>query len=309
MFLEDRDRNRDGCALDRGLFRSGALGYAPAGVMCCPRRCSVNRKPVVAGQFYPGRADQLSSMVGEFLSKAGEKAQERTILAMSPHAGYIFSGTVAGLTLGRANLAKTVLLLGPNHTGMGSRFAVWSAGVWDLPGGGLRVDEELARALLDSDARLVPDQAAHAREHSLEVLLPFLRAIDPETSIVPVAVGGPRLEALLAVGEAVGKVLADWREPVSIVVSSDMSHYVSHEDAKRRDALALKPILDLDPAEAYRVVRENGITMCGIMPLTVGLTAAKALGASKAELVAYATSGEASGDYAQVVGYAGVLVS
>lgn len=269
----------------------------------------MNRKPVVAGQFYPGRADQLSSMVGEFLSKAGEKAQERTILAMSPHAGYIFSGTVAGLTLGRANLAKTVLLLGPNHTGMGSRFAVWSAGVWDLPGGGLRVDEELARALLDSDARLVPDQAAHAREHSLEVLLPFLRAIDPETSIVPVAVGEPRLEALLAVGEAVGKVLADWREPVSIVVSSDMSHYVSHEDAKRRDALALKPILDLDPAEAYRVVRENGITMCGIMPLTVGLTAAKALGASKAELVAYATSGEASGDYAQVVGYAGVLVS
>lgn len=269
----------------------------------------MNRRPVVAGQFYPGQADQVEAMVAEFLSKAGEKAQERTLLAMAPHAGYMFSGPVAGQTLGRANLAKTVLLLGPNHTGMGSRFAVWSAGTWELPGGGLNVREDLAQKLIKSDARLVSDQAAHAREHSLEVILPFLRALDPDTAIVPVAIGEPRLEELLGVGESVGRVLSGWKEPVSIVVSSDMSHYVSHEEAKRRDALALKPILDLDPAGAFRAVRENGISMCGIMPMTVGLVAAKLLGASKAELVAYATSGEASGDYAQVVGYAGVLVS
>lgn len=267
------------------------------------------RRPVVAGQFYPGQPDQLESMVGEYLSKAGAKAKERTILAMTPHAGYIFSGPVAGQTLGQANLGKTVLLLGPNHTGMGSRFAVWDAGTWELPGGGLRVNENLAAAVIKADTRLVADHAAHAREHSLEVVLPFLQAINPDTTIVPIAVGEPRLDALLEVGEAVGRVLADWKQPVSMVVSSDMSHYVTHEEAKRRDSMALEPILALNPAEAYRVVRENGISMCGIMPMTVGLTAAKALNASKAELVAYATSGEASGDYSQVVGYAGVLVS
>ncbi|EGJ52030.1 AmmeMemoRadiSam system protein B [Desulfocurvibacter africanus] len=269
----------------------------------------MNRRPVVAGQFYPGQADQLESMVGEYLSKAGAKAQERTILAMTPHAGYVFSGSVAGQTLGRANLAKTVLLLGPNHTGMGSRFAVWSDGIWELPGGGLNVNEGLAKAIIKADARLVADQTAHAREHSLEVVLPFLRAIDPETTIVPIAVAEPRLEVLLEVGAAIGRVLASWKHPVSMVVSSDMSHYVTHEEAKRWDSMALEPILALNPSEAYRVVRESGISMCGIMPMTVGLTAAESLEASKAELVAYATSGETSGDYTQVVGYAGVLVS
>ncbi len=269
----------------------------------------MNRRPVVAGQFYPGQTDQLESMVGEYLSQADGKVHARTILAMTPHAGYVFSGSVAGRTLGRANLAKTVLLLGPNHTGMGSRFAVWSDGSWDLPGGGLRVDEGLAGAIIKADTRLVADHAAHVREHSLEVVLPFLRAINPDTAIVPVAVAEPKLEALLEVGAAVGEVLAGWKHPVSMVVSSDMSHYVTHEEAKRRDSMALEPILALNPAEAYRVVRENGISMCGIMPMTVAVAAAVSLGASKAELVAYATSGEASGEYSQVVGYAGVLVS
>jgi len=269
----------------------------------------VNRRPVVAGQFYPAQADQIETMVGGYLAQAGEKAQEHTILAMAPHAGYIFSGAVAGMTLGRANLARTVLLLGPNHTGMGGRLAVWDSGIWELPGGGLHVDEPLARALLDADPRLVADRAAHVREHSLEVILPFLRSLNPHTTIVPMVIAEPRLDTLLEVGDVLAKVLAGWQEPVSMIVSSDMSHYVSHEDAKCRDALALAPILALDPAEAYRVVRENSISMCGIRPITVGLAAAKALGASKAELVSYATSGEVSGDYAQVVGYAGVLVS
>jgi hypothetical protein len=233
---------------------------------------------------------------------------ETTLLAMVPHAGYVFSGGVCGKTLGTANLAPTVLLLGPNHTGRGQRFALWPDGAWNIPGGSLPIDAGLAEALLDADPDVKADTSAHMGEHSLEVVLPFLHRLNPETSIVPVCISSPALETLERVGKAMGRALKDFGSPVSIVVSSDMSHYISSEDARKMDGMALDPIMTLNPAALYETVRSRHISMCGVLPMTTGLYAAMELGATRADLVAYATSGEASGDFEQVVGYAGVLV-
>lgn len=269
----------------------------------------MDRMPIVAGQFYTSDPKALAAEVGRYLEAGGERRAEPTLLAMAPHAGYVFSGAVAGKTLGLANLAGTVILLGPNHTGMGSRYAVWNMGAWIVPGGAVAVDEELAEALIRNDPRLTPDRTAHQSEHSLEVLLPFLRELNPEVRIVPMSVGGGGPEELQDVGRKMAEVVAKSGKPVSIVVSSDMSHYIPHDEAKARDSLALQAVQALDPAGLYEVVRARNITMCGVLPMVVGLSAAKALGATRAEVVAYATSGEVNRDMGRVVGYAGVLVS
>jgi AmmeMemoRadiSam system protein B len=227
---------------------------------------------------------------------------------MVPHAGYVYSGAVAGRTLGAARLADRILLLGPNHTGRGQPLAVWPSGAWEMPDRLVAVDKDLAKALMAAEPRLRPDAAAHLDEHSLEVLLPFLAATNPACLVVPVCVSESDPRVLAEVAGNMAGVLKGLPDPVSIVVSSDMSHYIPHEAARQRDALALDRVLALDPEGLYSVVRQNGITMCGVLPMVLGLNLAKALGAQEAELAAYATSGEVSGDYHQVVGYAGVLV-
>jgi MEMO1 family protein len=266
------------------------------------------RQPVVAGRFYPGEAASLRREVAGYLAEAQADSDAPTLLAMVPHAGYVFSGSVAGRTLGAANLADTLLLLGPNHTGRGQRLAVWSAGAWSVPGCLVPVDQALAEAFIAADPRLSPDTTAHLGEHSLEVLLPFLCLKYPHSRIVPICVSEPSPDVLRAMATAMAGVIREQGISLSIVVSSDMSHYVPHETAKRLDALALSRMLALDPEGLHRVVREAGITMCGVLPMVLGLYLAKALGATEAVLAAYATSGDASGEYSQVVGYAGVLV-
>jgi hypothetical protein len=269
----------------------------------------MDRPPVVAGRFYDGVADNLNAVVDGFLGLGAGRREEPTLLAMVPHAGYVFSGAVCGRTLAEANLAETVLLLGPNHTGRGAPFALWSEGNWMVPGGPVPVDTELAEELMAADSHITPDIEAHLGEHSIEVVLPFLQRLNPATRIAPIAVSMPHLEVLEQVGRHIGQALKVLGRPVSIVVSSDMSHYITHEDAKKRDAMAIGEAVKLDPAALFNIVRSRNISMCGVMPMTVGLFAALELGASRGELVAYATSGEVSGDYDQVVGYAGVLVS
>ncbi|KHK02175.1 AmmeMemoRadiSam system protein B [Desulfovibrio sp. TomC] len=266
------------------------------------------RQPVVAGRFYPGDAAGLARETAGYLALAEAPSKRPTLLAMAPHAGAVYSGPVAGRTLGAANLAETLLLLGPNHTGQGARLAVWPSGAWRIPGHDVPVDDGLAAALLAAAPALVSDRQAHLGEHSLEVLLPFLAQVRPACRIVPVAVAEPDLAVLAQTAAAMAGVLAGWGQSVSVVVSSDMSHYVPHDTAKKLDTLALARILALDPSGLYQVVREVGITMCGVLPMVLGLLTALALGATSARLAAYATSAEASGDYGQVVGYAGVLV-
>ena len=271
----------------------------------------MNRRPVVAGQFYTDSPVKLRAEVRAYLDEAPARpadAPARTRLVMVPHAGYVFSGRVAGVTLGQAALADTLLLLGPNHTGMGTPFSVWPEGAWETPLGALPVDAALAEAMLRSDARLQADHLGHVREHSLEVVAPFLLAMGRSFKIVPVAVAEHSPAALSAVAEALVKVIQAENLDVSIVVSSDMSHFVSDAEARQLDRMALDAILGLDPLGLYSVVREAGITMCGVLPMTLGLMIALKLGATSARLTAYATSGDVSGDVSSVVGYAGVLV-
>lgn len=269
----------------------------------------MNRNPIVAGQFYPDDPAVMRGMLDQLQGTDEKRVREPTLLAMVPHAGWVFSGAVCGKTLAASNLHPTMLMLGPNHTGMGAELAMWHEGAWLFPGGSLNVDTELAQALQAAEPRLTPDWDAHAREHSLEVIVPFLARLAPESTVVPVAVAAQSFDVLERVGKAVGRTLKAFDRPVSIVVSSDMSHYISHEQAKQRDSMALEAALELDPAKLFSVVREKRISMCGVLPMTLGLFAALEMGASSAELCAYATSGDVSGDYEQVVGYAGVILS
>ena len=277
--------------------------------MPMPFVASQDRPPAVAGQFYTNDPDALRLEVRGYLDGAERRSSVPSILTMAPHAGYYFSGAVAGATLGRANLAETVLLLGPNHTGLGKPLAVWPGGRWLYPGGALAVDTELVEHLIAQESRLELDTLAHQREHSLEVMIPFLAELNPATRIVALAVSQPDLSTLLAVGRSMGRALRGFARPVSMVVSSDMSHFVAHEMAQELDAKALDPALALNPTLFYETVRSENISMCGVLPMTLALAAALELGASQTEITAYATSGEVNGEMRRVVGYAGMIAS
>ncbi|MDZ7760007.1 MAG: AmmeMemoRadiSam system protein B [Desulfovermiculus sp.] len=269
----------------------------------------MDRKPVVAGQFYPGSKQEWEGKVREYLLSETRGDTIQAKLVMLPHAGHIFSGHVAGATLAKVNLPSSVLLLGPNHTGQGEAVAVWPDGNWLLPDAHLEVDADLARAIIESDPTLAADDQAHRSEHSLEVLLPFLWARDPQTKIVPVCISLPDKDKLDRLAENIAHVLKAWHSDVGLVVSSDMSHFLPEDEAKAQDDMALQAILDLDPDKLLEVVARHRISMCGILPMFVGLKIASALGAKQAELVRYATSGDVIGDRSHVVGYAGVIVS
>jgi hypothetical protein len=172
-----------------------------------------------------------------------------------------------------------------------------------------RLDAELAALLCEKEPQLTPDTLAHQREHSLEVMVPFLAALNPATRIVPICVSHPSLDTLLGVGKTIGRTLRAFERPVSILVSSDMSHFVAHDLAKELDTQALEPALQLDAVRFFETVRGGNISMCGVLPMTVGIAAALELGASQSEITAYATSGQVNGEMRRVVGYAGMLVS
>ena len=267
----------------------------------------MRRNPVVAGQFYPGSKTQWEQQVQAFLAQAQTPARPGR-LAMVPHAGYPFSGPLAGQTLGAIDLPETLLLLGPNHTGLGAPLALWAQGAWQIPGAALPIQETLAASILEHCPHIQSDETAHLREHSLEVLLPFLYARQPHTRIVPLAVAESRLSTLLETAGHLHTVLQQEKQPVGLVVSSDMSHFISEARAKAQDDLALQQILELNPEGLYNTVQANKISMCGVLPMTLGLQIAKLAGATQARLVGYTTSAEATGDSSQVVGYAGVIV-
>ena len=230
---------------------------------------------------------------------------------VSPHAGLMYSGSVAGAVYSSIELPDTFVLIGPNHTGLGAPVSLMTKGEWETPLGRVRIDEELAARILAGSRLISEDPLAHLREHSLEVQLPFIQYFKKDFTIVPIQMMDTRLETCVALGTAVAEAVRErGKEPgVLIVASSDMSHYVPAETAKQKDHRAIKRILDLDEAGLYRTVRDEGITMCGYGPAVAMLAACKALGATRAELIKYTNSGEVSGDYDQVVGYAGVVVS
>ncbi|HUO59265.1 MAG TPA: AmmeMemoRadiSam system protein B [Candidatus Acidoferrales bacterium] len=267
---------------------------------------STVREPAVAGQFYPGSRDVLSREVHSFTAVKGEKLRARGCVV--PHAGYMYSGHVAGALYARLELPKRYIILCPNHTGWGKPLAILSEGRWRTPLGDAEVDTELAESLKNGFSLLQEDEQAHLREHALEVQLPFLQLLAPGFRFVPITVGIGQFEVLSALGVVLAKAIAAANDDVMIIASSDMNHYESDQKTRIKDSLALEKVLSLDAHGLFDTVQREHITMCGYGPTVAMLTAALRLGAHHAELIKYATSGDVSGDREHVVGYAAVAI-
>ena len=267
------------------------------------------RNPAVAGRFYPDDPEELDEMVAGFLPSPPPKHLEQVIALLAPHAGFVYSGRVAGATYGRVAVPARVILLGPNHTGLGAALSLWDGGAWEMPGGVVEVDGELCSSLRSHCSRLSTDPSAHLREHCLEVQIPFLQACRGQVRIAPIVVGTSRLEVLRDLGLGVAETVRESREPILIVVSSDMTHYEPAPVAAAKDRLALERMELLDAEGLHHVVREEGISMCGFAPAVAGLIAARELGARSGRVILYSHSGEVSGDNESVVGYAGMVFS
>jgi len=265
------------------------------------------RRPAVAGQFYPADPQELRAVIKEFTPADGEE-RVPALAVISPHAGYVYSGRVAAETFARVMIPETVIILGPNHHGLGDRLAVMASGRWQIPGAELAIDHTLASRLLAESALFTNDLRAHTHEHSLEVQAPFLHYHGAK-SIVPICLSFLPYELCRQAGEALARAIHSAGRPILLVASSDMTHYESRSSATRKDQLALEQILALDPEGLYRTVVDSRISMCGIIPTTIALVAAKLLGATRADLIRYTDSGEVSGDTRQVVGYAGLIIS
>lgn len=264
------------------------------------------RKPCVAGRFYPGSRASLAREVASFLR---EGPREDAVAIICPHAGYVYSGAVAGAAYSSVNIPDRVILLGPNHTGLGPDASVMPSGTWEIPTGAVEVDAPLASKLLSSSPLFKSDLSAHMMEHSLEVQLPFIHAVNPGAKIAPVTVMRADAKECEEMGKALASVVSGEAGKVLIVVSSDMNHYEPDRETRVKDAIAIKKVEGLDARGLLDAARERGITMCGVLPAAIAIFAARALGARSARLISYATSGEVSGDMDAVVGYAAIVIS
>jgi len=265
------------------------------------------RLPAVAGRFYPGDPQTLSSTVESFLDHS--LTQTHAIGIVVPHAGYIYSGGVAGAVYSQTRLPSRSIVLCPNHTGRGCPLAIMREGTWRTPLGDLQIDTEMCDVLMKADAALEDDAAAHKYEHALEVQLPFLQQLQgPAHRFVPIVIGTGNWHALSALGNAIADTILKVDRSTLIIASSDMNHYESDAITRIKDSKAINRILERDPQGLLQTVREERISMCGVGPVTSMLVAGNTLQASSAKLVRYATSAETSGDFERVVGYAGAIL-
>jgi AmmeMemoRadiSam system protein B len=265
------------------------------------------RHPAVAGRFYPKDPGALMADVRSYLSPKETKVD--ALGCVVPHAGYIYSGRIAGAVFAKINIPRCCMVLCPNHTGLGRPLSIMSEGAWETPLGSVPIASDLANALKDSFSPLTENSEAHHAEHAIEVELPFLQILRPDLTFVPVALGTGQFDLLEAFGLALATVILAQSDPVLIVASSDMNHYENDEITRRKDASAIEQILALDPRGLFDVIKKENISMCGFGPTVTMLTAARRLGTPSAELVSYATSGDVSGDREMVVGYAGIVVT
>lgn len=264
------------------------------------------RHAAVAGRFYPSHPEKLVNELKQYLPDNVER--RKAVGCVVPHAGYMYSGHVAGAVYAHLELPSRFIILCPNHTGMGTPLSIMTEGEWETPLGRVKVDQPLAKQMARACPLVNEDEMAHRAEHSLEVQLPFLQQLKKDFTFVPIAVGTGSYAPLERLGDAVGRCVAEVSEPVMIIASSDMNHYEEDGLTRRKDQRAIDRVLALDPKGLYEVIKKEQVTMCGYGPAIVMLTAARKLGASKAELVKYATSGDITGDRSEVVGYAGMVI-
>ena len=264
------------------------------------------REPAVAGMFYPGDPKSLKKFIDSCATKADSPI--RAAAVVSPHAGYAYSGAVAASVFSAVVLPRRYIILGPNHTGRGVPMALYPAGQWRTPLGSVEIDVEMNQRLLAECRLLGEDRVAHMREHSLEVQLPFLQVLAGELRFCAICLGATDYGSLETLGHAMARVIRSSDGPVLIISSSDMNHYESAETNRRKDRLAIDQVIAVNPEELHRVVMEKDIGMCGFAPTVAALVCCRDLGASAGKLIRYTHSGEVTGDYDQVVSYAGMVV-
>jgi len=268
----------------------------------------LRRKPAVGGYFYPGKKDALLKMIQGMVNPKCEK--EKAICVISPHAGFEYSGPVAGAVFSSVELPDIFLILGPSHKPIRSEIAIMKQGVWETPLGDAQVDSSLAELIMSHSPLITEDNSAHLNEHSLEVQLPFIQYFKKDVAVVPICISYHiGLEELEELGKSLAKGIKDFGKDVLIVASTDMSHYVEQSVAKEKDFLAIDKILELDAKGLHEVVERQNISMCGYQPVTSAIVAAKELGAREASLIKYQTSGDRTGNYFEVVGYAGIRIT
>ncbi|MBU2494936.1 MAG: AmmeMemoRadiSam system protein B [Candidatus Omnitrophota bacterium] len=308
------------------------------------------RTPVASGQFYPSSARALRELITSFIDKSsppagessaslsspptgepstftssplrgedkGEGVKLKAIGIVVPHAGYVCSGVVAGAVYSRLSIPELVIILGPNHTGLGPAFSLMAEGAYQTPLGEVPISS-LTKDLLEQSSLLEPDESAHQSEHSLEVQVPFLQfcaenvargfSLANKFAIIPIVVGSLQQTNLLKLGQEIAGFIKNSNAETLIIASSDMTHYEPDQMAREKDKYALEAVLALDPEMLLSRTAERNISMCGVGPTAIMLSAARELNATKAELVMYNTSGDTCGDRDSVVGYAGVIIT
>lgn len=261
----------------------------------------------MAGYFYPNDSAALRDMIEGMLDPQADK--EKAISAISPHAGYVYSGKVAGSVFSSITLPKNFIILGPNHQDVSTGISIMQQGIWETPLGDVSINTTLADLIMKKSGTLKENAKSHSQEHSLEVQVPFIQYLKGNISFVPISIAYfATYDDLEELGKAIAGAIREYGQDVLIVASTDMSHYVSQEVAKEKDFLAIEKILDLDARGLYDVVKREKISMCGFQPTTATIIASNELKAKKAELIKYQTSGDVSGDFLKVVGYAGIRI-
>jgi len=276
------------------------------------------RKSRVAGSFYPYNPDILRKEIESFFGKKpGIKKYDGKIGVLCPHAGYIFSGKTKSYSYKALaeNFPETFVIIGPNHTGMGSPLAVMKEGEWETPLGNIKIDSQIAEEILEECGILDFDETSHSYEHSIEVQLPFLQYLSKDVKFVPICMAMQDIDTARELGEALKKVIKN--RSIGIIASSDLMHY-GHayrytpfkenviENMKKIDMEVLNAIINLDPEKIYEIV-DTGYTMCGYGCVSSMIYALKDY-VKKGEILDYSTSYEVSHDTSTVVGYGSVVL-
>src|SRR5258707_11737268 len=260
------------------------------------------RLPAVAGRFYPSDPAELTALIRKYSSTDPGQPRIPARACLVPHAGYFYSGHVGGAVLARTALPRKIIILGVRHYPRGEPAAILSSGAWRTPLGDAQIDEEMAEALKKACPLLHEDSVAHSTEHSLEVQVPFLQVLAPDFTFFPVALGTVQFESLVSVGEAIGRALEASKENVLLLTTSDLNHYEDDATTRAKDRKAIDQLLALNSRGLYDTCRNEEISMCGLGPAGAMITALKALGVKKPEMVKYAASADVSGGRTAEVG-------
>jgi AmmeMemoRadiSam system protein B/AmmeMemoRadiSam system protein A len=263
------------------------------------------REAVAAGRYYPGSAEQLRDMIEAFVDENVEK--EEVIGALMPHAGYPYSGPVAGAVVSRIAFKDTFIIMGPSHTGVGKPFSIMTSGKWRTPLGEVEIDAELAKKIVSISSYIQEDDKPEYNEHAVEVQVPFLQYFRQDVKIVPIILAYAPADAYKEIGQDIARAVKELNKEVVIIASGDMTHYEPQKNAEQKDGKAIEAMVELDEDELTRRFQQLNITMCAHGPAVCTISAARALGATRGELVKYQTSGDTTGDYEAVVGYAGII--